>query len=203
MILGLTGSLGSGKSTVAQMLISLCNAPVIDADQIVRDLQQPGRVGYQAIIKEFGDGVTDSSGNLDRRKLAALVFGDAARLQRLNAIIHPLVWDEQARQLEQHRAQPLVVLMVPLLYETGADALCDKVAVVTLDEPERERRVSQRDNLTPEEIRSRLGAQMAQDDKQRRSDFVINNNGSLEATRQQVLDMLKQLNVAPAATSPN
>ena len=106
MILGLTGSFGSGKSTVAETLTALADAHVIDADVIARQLQAAGQPGLVRIIDEFGPQILNPGGELDRRKLAGIVFGNKKQLQRLNAIIHPLVWDEEVKQLELHKDRP-------------------------------------------------------------------------------------------------
>jgi dephospho-CoA kinase len=198
MILGLTGSFGSGKSTVAAMLTSLGGGCVIDADKIARGLQMPGQAGFQQIVATFGEGVVGPTGELDRRKLAGIVFGSKQHLQKLNAIIHPLVLDEEVRLLNEYREQPLCVLMVPLLFETGTEKLCDKVTVVSVTEDERLRRLSGRDNLTDEQIRQRLTAQMPQKEKERLADFVIENTGTLAETEEQVRVLLEKLGFAQA-----
>src|SRR5690606_22273741 len=146
MIVGLTGSFGSGKSTVAEMLKDLGNACVIDADAIARNLQHKGEPGYNAIVENFGPEALDANGEPDRLKIAAWVFTDKLMLDKLNNLIHPLVWDEEVRLLREHGNENLRVLMVPLLYETGADRLCDKVIVVAVDNATREQRLKMRDN---------------------------------------------------------
>ncbi len=201
MILGLTGSYGSGKSTVASMLQSMADAYVIDADQIARDLQRPGQPGLAAIVSEFGPAATTDDGELNRRKLADIVFADDAQLERLNDIIHPLVYAEMGRQIEAHTDTPLVVLMVPLLYETGGDQLCDQVAVVTLTDEERIKRLMTRDGVTEEQIRLRLEAQMPQPEKVEHADFVIDNSGTPENTRSQVKDLLDKIGLTSRKTS--
>src|SRR5690606_38536142 len=125
----------------------------------------------------FGDDVIMEDGHLNRGKLADIVFKDASQLEQLNNIIHPLAYAELGRQLEQVKDADLVVLMVPLLFETGGDKLCDKVAVVTLTEEERIKRLITRDGLTEQQIRNRLAAQMLQAEKVARADYVIDNSG--------------------------
>lgn len=196
MILGLTGSFGSGKSTVASMLTALGGASVIDADKIARALQKPGAQGFVEIVKTFGQDVVNDSGELDRRRLAGIVFGSKPKLQQLNGIIHPLVEAEERRLLQEYADQPLTVLMVPLLFETGTDKLCDKIIVVSVNEDERAKRLTGRDNLTDEQIRQRLTAQMPQADKESRADFIIDNSGPLEETEAQVRALLEKLNLA-------
>lgn len=198
MILGLTGSVGSGKSTVADMLRQIAHAAVIDADEVARQLQQPDQACLAAIVEEFGEEILAADGTLNRRKLADVVFQNPQRLQSLNAIIHPRVWQEMEEQMEKLSPTPLIVLMVPLLYEIGADALCDAVVVVTIPDEERFRRLMERDGLTPKQIQDRLAAQMPQDEKMARADYVIDNSGTLAATRLQVESLVKKLNI-PAA----
>lgn len=193
MILGLTGSVGSGKSTVADMLSQMAGAVIVDADAIVYELQQPGQDCLEEIVREFGDEILAADGSLDRKKLGSIVFQKPDRLARLNAIMHPRVWDTMVRRVTELAHTELVVLMVPLLFEIGADRLCDAVAVVTLSEKERERRLRERDNLTPEQILERLAAQMPQEQKVQRADYLIDNSGSIEQTLEQVRAMVEKL----------
>jgi dephospho-CoA kinase len=195
MILGLTGSLGSGKSTVAEMFRELAGAAIIDADEITYKLQAPGDAAYGRIVEAFGRGILNADGTLDRRKLGAIVFNEEAKRQLLNSIVHPLVHEEQLRIIKQHSAAPLVVLMVPLLYETGMESLADKVAVVTVNESARLERLQLRSDMQADEVQRRLRTQMSQEEKARRADFVIDNGGPLDQTRKQVLDVLIRLNI--------
>lgn len=201
MILGLTGSVGSGKSTVAGMLKRVGNAEVIDADDMVHRMQQPGEPCFHRIVEEFGTEVVAADGALDRRKLGAIVFNDSDRLQVLNSIVHPMVWQETKDQLANLAEHPLVVVMVPLLYEIGADKLCDKVAVVSVSEPERIRRLMERDGMTSGQIARRLAAQLPQAEKEKRADFIIDNSADPQHTLQQVKEMLSRLNL-PAIPLP-
>lgn len=196
MVLGLTGSLGSGKSTVARMIEEAAGAPVIDADEITHRLQAPGGQAYLGILDVFGEQVLLPDGTLNRRALAALIFEDSQKRQLLNSIVHPLVRAEEERLLKQHQHAPLVVLMVPLLYEVGMENLADKVMVVVADDEVRFERLQARSGMSREEARNRLAAQMPQHEKAARADFVIDNSGALEATRKQVLDVLQQLGIS-------
>jgi len=200
MILGLTGSVGSGKSTVADMFRLAGGADVIDADAIVYQLQQPGQACLAAIATEFGADVLAMDGSLQRKKLGEIVFRDPKQLARLNAIVHPLVLDEIRRQLSRLGTSRLVILMVPLLFEVKADGLCDKVAVVTVSESERLRRLKERDGLTEEQVQARLTAQMPQEEKEKRADFLIDNSGSLEQTMVQVEAVVARLGIAGPGT---
>lgn len=200
MILGLTGSVGSGKSTVADMLRVTGQAEIIDADAIVHELQQPGQACLKQIADEFGKEILLPDGSLDRGKLAGIVFENPERLERLNAIIHPLVWQTMQERVAAFSGHPLVVLMVPLLYEIGADKMCGKVIVVTVSEAERERRLMKRDGLTRQQIDRRLDAQMPQKEKETRADFVIDNSGTPQETLKQVNSLVSALGLAVQPT---
>jgi dephospho-CoA kinase len=195
MILGLTGSLGSGKSTVAAMFRDLAGSFVIDADEITYQFQAPGGAALSRIVETFGPDVLKSDGTLDRARLGAMVFADEPKRQLLNSIVHPLVREEELRLLDKHRHDPLVILMVPLLYETGMDRLADKVVVVTASEQVRRERLWLRSQMPSDEVERRLRTQLAQEEKARRADFLIDNSGALEDTRRQVLDLLRKLGV--------
>jgi dephospho-CoA kinase len=177
------------------MLEELGGAIVIDADEIARRVQSPGGTAYDDIVTEFGREILAPDGTIDRRKLAAIVFTDAARRERLNRIVHPRVRDEETRLLERHRERGLVVLEVPLLLENGMQHLADRVVVVTVDEAERRRRLFARSGMTPGEVERRLAAQMPQEEKVRMAHHVIDNSGTPEETRGQVLDLLAGLGI--------
>ena len=191
MRLGLTGSFGSGKSTVARF-IRQEGIPVIDADEIAHRVTRKGSEGLRKIIKEFGEEYLTAQGELDRKRLASVVFSSPQALKKLEAIVHPLVRQEELALLEKYKNEPLVVLCVPLLFEKGMDTYVDKVAVVIVDEEERYRRLNQRYGYTVEQIKERLNAQMPQEEKIRRADFVIDNSGSLAETQKQVKELIKK-----------
>lgn len=190
-VLGLTGTFGSGKTTVAGLMREQ-GARVIDADELAREVVEPGRPAYEAVVREFGREVLGEDGRLDRKVLAERVFADPERLARLNAIIHPAVRAVEMRLLEAYRASPLVVLDVPLLYEVGLDRQVDRVVVVSISERERFARLKHR-GFSEREVIARLGRQMAQARKLLRADYVIDNSGPPEATRQQVTILMDQL----------
>ncbi|MCK6547683.1 dephospho-CoA kinase [Myxococcota bacterium] len=186
-VVGLTGGIGTGKSSVARLFAEL-GARVIDADQLARDVVEPGTPGLAAIVARFGDGVLDAEGRLDRKKLAAIVFGDAAARAALNAIVHPAV---RRRALEQIQAASddgaeLVVYDVPLLFETGLDRELPDVIVVTARPDVQRARVAARDAMSPEDIEARIAAQLPVADKVARATWVIENSGTRDETRAQV-----------------
>lgn len=187
IVLGLTGSFGSGKSTVAGMFEEM-GVPVVDADQIAREVVDPGTPGLKRVVEAFGGGVLDGEGRLDRKRMAAVVFGNDEARRRLNSIIHPLVGEGMAKFLSTHADAPLVVLEIPLLLEGGRKAPVHKVVVVTSSEEARQRRL-QAAGFTPEEIAARLRTQMPQEEKITHADHVIRNDGELEATRRQVREL--------------
>lgn len=160
-IIGLTGGIACGKSTVAAMLRSL-GAPVIDADAISRSLTAPGGEALPAIRKAFGDTVFSPDGTLDRKALAALVFSDSAQLEQLNAITHPLILSRMRSEIDccREAGAPLVVLDVPLLLEAGFDRLCTQTLCVVADEETQIARLSSRDGMTRQEALARIRSQM-------------------------------------------
>ena len=184
---GLTGSFGSGKSTVATMLAAP-GARVIDADQLAREAVEVGSEGLPRVVEEFGDGAIRADGSLDRAWLAGRVFGDAEALERLNAIVHPIVRGRELALIAQYESEgaELIVLDVPLLFEAGGDEMVDKTIVVIVGEEERVARLQRDRGVTPEEVERRLKTQMPQEEKASRADYVIDNNGDPEETRRQV-----------------
>jgi dephospho-CoA kinase len=193
MILGLTGSVGGGKSTVARMLQELGGAVVIDADAITRQLQAPGGEAFAEIVRAFGPEIVASDGTIDRARLGSLVFSDGEKLKVLNSIVHPKVRAEELRLLGENRDRPLVVLMVPLLFENKMQGLAGKTLVVTLDEATRRKRLRERDGLSDEKIARRLAAQMPDAEKAKMADYVVDNSGTLNDTREQVLKVVQEL----------
>lgn len=189
-ILGLTGSIGMGKSTVAGMLREL-GVPVFDADAAVHELQGPGGALLPAIEAAF-PGTTGPKG-VDRPRLGAAVFGDKEKLARLEAIVHPAVAAMRKRFLEENADSPLVVFDIPLLYEKGgADAL-DAVAVVSAPPGMQRSRVLARPGMTLEKFEQILSLQVPDAEKRARADFVIDTGASLAATRDQVAGIVAAL----------
>jgi dephospho-CoA kinase len=180
LILGLTGSIGMGKSTVAAMFAEE-GVPVFDADAEVHRLQRPGGRLVAAIEAAF-PGTTGDSG-VDRPLLGKAVFGNADALRRLEAIVHPAVAEERAAFLESNRDRPLVVLDIPLLFEAGGWRQVDRIAVVSAPAEVQRARVLARPGMTVERFESILAKQMPDAEKRERADFVIPTGGSLEETR--------------------
>ncbi|MBF0268091.1 MAG: dephospho-CoA kinase [Alphaproteobacteria bacterium] len=172
-VLGLTGSIGMGKSTAANMFRRL-GCPVHDADRTVHDLMAPGGGAASAIARQFPASL-NAQGGIDRQKLGALVFGDDAALKRLEAILHPMVRAAEERFLKRARARrcKLAVLDIPLLFETGGDERCDAVAVVTAPLFMQRSRVLKRPGMTAEKFQNIRARQMPEHEKMRRATWVL------------------------------
>lgn len=178
--LGLTGSIGMGKSTVAAMF-SEHGVPVFDADAAVRRLQAAGS-RLTARIEAMFPGTTGPAG-VDRATLASAVFGDPQALARLETLIHPAIEEERVAFIAMHAAAPLIVLDVPLLFETGGDAHVDKVAVVSAPEDVQRARVLARPGMTTARLEAILARQTPDAEKRARADFVIPTGGGMDETR--------------------
>lgn len=183
--LGLTGGIGSGKSTVAEMLVSL-GAVLIDADVIVHELQAPGTPVLAAMADRFGGAIVRSDGSLDRRAVADIVFSDPAALEDLNAIVHPAVSAEmQGRREALADTDATVILDIPLLVESRYDGLAGIVVVDLPEELQVERLVAFR-RFDPDDARARVDAQVGRAERLARADFVIDNSGDLVALTAEV-----------------
>ena len=200
-VIGLTGSFGSGKTTVAEMFRH-AGARVIDADSIARDVVEPGSPALQEIVDQVGPDILRSDGSLDRKALAEKVFGNSDLRRQINRIIHPRVREIELRQLEQWRDAPLVVLCVPLLLENRMEHLVDSVVVVTVDPQSRYQRLWKRGRLGRDQVDARLAVQMAQEEKIERADYVIDNSGTRKETEQQVRELIQKLSPELARNLP-
>ena len=183
-IIGLTGNIATGKSTVAGMLAEL-GATVIDADALVHELQRRGTPVYDAIVAAFGRGILDRGGEIDRRALGAIVFADAEKLRTLESIVHPAVLIESDRRLRSAPA-PIVVYEAIKLIEAGRAAMCDAVWVVTARPDVQLERLRRTRGLSEVEAQRRIDAQPPQDQKLKYAHVVIDNSGDLVETRRQV-----------------
>jgi dephospho-CoA kinase len=177
LLLGLTGGIGSGKSTVSAGLARR-GALVIDADAITRELQQPGGPVFEAMVERFGPGIVAVDGTLDRQAVADIVFHDAAALADLNAIVHPEVGAEMGRRLAAATDGDVVILDVPLLVESGRD---DLVATIVVDaDPELAvQRLVEHRGFTPEDARARMAHQASRAERLAHADHVVPNDGTL------------------------
>jgi dephospho-CoA kinase len=190
VILGLTGSIGMGKSAVAAMFRDL-GVPVFDADAAVHELQGPGGALLPAIEAEF-PGTTGPQG-VDRPKLGAAVFGDPEALKRLERIVHPAVGARRGAFVAENAEAPLIVFDIPLLYEKGSEGLVDAVAVVSAPAPAQRERVLARPGMTEEKFAQILALQVPDAEKVRRADYVIDTGSTLAETRQAVSNLVRKL----------
>lgn len=184
---GLTGGIGSGKSTVAQML-QAHGAVVIDADAISRELVEPGEPALHALVDEFGDSIIAADGSLLRGTLAAIAFATPDGTARLNAIMHPLIAAESRRRIERaaQNGADIVVYDMPLLLETGQRDLVDLVVVVDVPVETQVRRAVDLRGLDEADVRRRIEVQADRSERLAAADVVIDNSGSVERTREQV-----------------
>lgn len=194
LIIGLTGGMGSGKSEAARHLVTL-GAVHVDADAISRSLTAPGGEALPAIREAFGDDVFFTDGTLDRRALGDVVFADIAARRALEGIIHPRVQRISLEKADAARAEgaDAVLMDVPLLFETGMDALCDVNWVIYADIEERIRRVMSRDGLSREETEARFASQMTDEERSRRATRVICNDQSVEKFRSELTSLYNQV----------
>lgn len=198
MIVGLTGGVGSGKSTVAALLAEH-GAVIIDADAISREVVEPGTPGYQAVLAHFGDGVVGSAGHLDRPALAAIVFNDDDQRAALNAIVHPLVGQRMAEVMADAPKGAVIVYDVPLLVENDAAAGFEFVIVVEASTPNRLARLAGR-GMTEKDARERMAVQASDEQRRAVADAVILNDGSRDELKARVDPVWAELSRRAAAS---
>lgn len=185
---GLTGGVGSGKSTAAEMFAAL-GAAVVDTDEISRELTAAGGAAMPAVSAQFGPELVGADGGLDRGRMRRLVFNDAEAKKRLEAILHPLIRAESRARVARAQA-PYIVLVVPLLLETGAYRdLVDRVLVVDSSEEQQIERAARRPGLAAGDVRAIMAAQLSRAERRARADDVLSNDGSMDALRRQVADL--------------
>lgn len=194
-VIGVTGGVGTGKSTVAR-LFGKMGAEVFDADRTVHRLMEPGGPVWKRIRAEFGSSVLGPGGRIDRKRLGRVAFGSPARLKALNRIVHPAVrrvlLGDLAR-LKRRRPGATAVLDIPLLVESGKHYPTDAVVVVMASRRTAARRLKERSGWTPDEVKRRSGFQMPLKEKVKHADFVVRNGGSLADTRRQVVRIWKKI----------
>lgn len=183
LVLGLTGSIGSGKSTVARMFQEL-GAEIINADKVGHSLLEKKEV-REGIIKNFGTSVLNEKGKIERRKLGSIVFQDKERLRELNSIIHPLMFSEIKRRITFSEAR-IIIIDAAILLEAGWDSLVDKVIVVNASHQTRRKRIKESSLLGSKEVEGIIKAQFSQDEKIQRADFLIENEEGIEESKRQV-----------------
>ncbi|XOV81142.1 MAG: dephospho-CoA kinase [Aestuariibacter sp.] len=184
LIIGLTGGIGSGKTTVSDSFAEL-GIDIVDADVIAREVVEPGTPALQEIVAKFGSDVINSSGELDRSKLRQHVFQNDSDKQWLNALLHPIIRQEMLRQC-QAATSPYVILSVPLLIENKLQALVDRVLVVDCSEQMQITRGSQRDGVGAEQIKRIMQSQCSRETRLQFADDIVDNSTTIEAVNQQV-----------------
>ncbi len=187
--IGLTGGIGSGKSAVSNILRDL-GACVIDADAVAHEVYRPGSDGWREVVAAFGREIVGPTGEIDRGRLATLVFGDTAQLERLNRIVHPRARELVADRLEvaEESGESTVAVEAPLLFEAGWDDMFDEVWVVTAPEETAIGRVAQARGIDADSARSRMRAQMSNEDRLSRADAAIDNSHTLDDLRGSVTE---------------
>lgn len=183
-IVGLTGGIGSGKTTVAT-LFSEQGIELIDADIVARQVVEPGSLGLQQITHHFGTGVLTAQGTLNREKLRNIIFNSPSELEWLNQLLHPLIRTKMLKDVENANS-PYVLMVVPLLFENGLDSLVNRTLVVDISPENQRNRVLARDNSSPEVIDSIIATQMGRQEKLSKADDVIDNQGQISALEQKV-----------------
>ncbi|TCS96724.1 dephospho-CoA kinase [Hazenella coriacea] len=204
MILGLTGGIATGKSTVSAMFRQQ-GAILIDADQIARDVVEPGSIGLERVRQHFGDQVIDSQGRMDRTQVGQIIFSSTKAREELNQILHPLIIAEMNSRTEQaidQNAEAIIIWDVPLLIEQGLTHYVEKVIVVYVPEVVQLERLIKRDQLTEEEALQRMKAQLSIEEKRKFADFVIDNRGPLEVTERQVKQLWNFLTLKNGSNQP-
>lgn len=193
-VIGLTGSIGSGKSTVANIMRQM-GVAILCADASAKKVVKKGAPAYKKIIKAFGQKVVNKDKTLNRTRLGEIVFSSEAKRKLLNSIVHPEVIAELKREIDRMASlqRKVVVLDIPLLYEEGLEILCHKVVVVYATETMMEKRIFLRDNLSKDEIRKRITAQLPIEEKKKRADYVIDNSADLAKTQSQVEWVLREI----------
>ena len=193
MIIGITGSIGTGKSTVSNYLISK-GYSVVDADKISKGAYNIGSNGYKAILEVFGEEILNSNGEVDRKKIKKIVFDNSNMLQRLNMAIHPIIINEIEKEIEiLLESQNVVFLDAPLLIETELHKKVDKIIVVVCDKNEQINRIIKRDKITADMAISIINSQMSIDEKLKFADYVVYNNSTIENLYSQVDEIILEI----------
>lgn len=191
MKIGLTGGIASGKTTVSNILKEL-GAELIDSDKIAHQVISKGNRGWKLVVEAFGKEILDNEGEINRSKLANIIFNDDRERKRLEEITHPLIIAEINRRMRNSTSKP-VVLDAPLLYETGLDRLVDQVWVVYVDRSTQLERLMKRDKLSLKEAKARIDSQLSLEKKKRLADKVICNMGSRKDLREKVIKLWEEI----------
>lgn len=188
-IIGLTGGIGAGKTEVSNYLSGL-GYPIIDADVIAREVVEPGTIGLAQLTAYFGKEILLPDGALDRRHLGQIIFQNETERKVLNAITHPLIDRVVRQQLKEHGKAEQIFLVVPLLYESGLEDMCDEIWLVTVDKDVQIQRIMERDEVDRDMAAQKIASQLAQEEQLTRKPLVLRNNSDLPALYKQVDDLL-------------
>ncbi len=188
--IGLTGGIATGKSSAARLLEQHHGLPVLDADLYARQALEPGQPATEAVLERFGPGVVSSGGVVDRRALGVIVFNNQDERRWLEQLVHPIVRQRFDQELVQLDTNPAVVLMIPLLFESGLEALCSETWLVDCDESQQLQRLMARDQLNEAEAQARMDAQWPLARKRPLADVLISNRGDAAALNAQLEDAL-------------
>ncbi len=186
-IVGLTGGIGSGKSTAAKMFARL-EVTVIDADVIAREIMKPGTPTYQAVVTQFGQGIVADDGQIDRHALKQIIFAESKQRQALEAILHPIII-QQMQQQAQQATSVYCIMVIPLLLETNLQAIVDRVLVIDAAPDTQIARASLRDASQTEDVQQIMNSQTSRTTRLAAADDIINNDGSLDELEKQVDDL--------------
>ena len=192
---GLTGGIASGKSTVARMFVAL-GAHLIDFDKLAHEVQEPGKTAWQEIIKYFGDGILNQDDTINRNRLSQIVFTDRKKLEALNNIVHPLVfnlWQERLDEIKKQEKHAIVLSDVPLLFEGKTQDLFDLTMLILISPEEQISRLIERNSVSHEDAEQRLKSQMPIADKIGLADIVIDNQSDVSQTEKKVAEIWQQL----------
>lgn len=194
IVLGITGSIGMGKSTIAAMCEEM-GVPVHNSDEAVHDALSPNGAAFEEVAVTFPDAWDKNTRTIDRKKLGAIVFGDEQKRKQLEAIVHPAVWDSQNKFLmaQKRMGRKIAALDIPLLYETGADKRVDKVIVASAPPDIQKRRVLSRPNMTEEKFAAIVNSQMSDVEKRVRADYIVETGLGLAHSRTTLQKIISSL----------
>lgn len=188
-VLGLTGGIGCGKTAVSNMLAEL-GLTIVDADIVARQVVEPGTEGLNAIVKHFGTDILNEHGALNRSELRARIFSNAKQKAWLNALLHPLIRTKLITDLKNAQSD-YVVLVAPLLFENQLDSYCDRTLLIDVPVEIQITRTTKRDNISTEQAKQIIDAQMSRENKQQKADDILNNNRNLNDVKQDLLKLHK------------
>lgn len=185
MIIGLTGGIATGKSIVAEILKQL-GAKIIDTDLLAREVTEVGTPGWYEILGVWGKEILNSDNTINRKKLAQIVFSNPAELKKLNQITHPKIFEKLKEKIKSYSEKDIIVIVIPLLIETGTQDFVDEIWVVVASEEKQIERLKERDGLSEEEALLRIRNQLPNEEKIKYATRVIDNNSSIDETEKQV-----------------